>query len=99
MVSREPETNEKNVFVWNHYFDFEYRDTLISPWYAGLAQGMAISLLSRAYKLSEDEKYFSCIKKVMISMTKQLKKEVLFLLMMKTTIGLKNILSIHQPIS
>ena len=44
---------EKNKFgfkVWMHYFDFEYRDTLKSPWYSGLAQGQGISLLVRAFK-------------------------------------------------
>ena len=64
------EKNKKNVFVWNHYFDFEYRDTLVSPWYAGLAQGMGISLLARAYKLSGNQKYIECIKKAWISFTK-----------------------------
>ena len=44
---------KKNKFgfkVWMHHFDFEYRDTLKSPWYSGLAQGQGISLLVRAFK-------------------------------------------------
>ena len=33
------EDNKYGLKVWMHYFDFEYRDTLKSPWYSGLAQG------------------------------------------------------------
>jgi heparosan-N-sulfate-glucuronate 5-epimerase len=40
--------NRHGVPVWSHNFDWEYRETLISPWYSGLAQGQGISLLVRA---------------------------------------------------
>ena len=43
------ERNSFGIFVWNHHFDWEYRDTLRAPWYSGLAQGQGISLLTRAY--------------------------------------------------
>ncbi len=46
-------TQERNAFgltVWNHHFDWEYRTPLKAPWYSGLAQGQAISLLVRAYQ-------------------------------------------------
>jgi len=43
------EQNASGVWVWNHYFDWEYRDTLKAPWYSGLAQGQGISLLARAH--------------------------------------------------
>ena len=51
------EENEYGLKVWMHHFDFEYRDTLRSPWYSGLAQGQGISLLVRAFKETDLEKY------------------------------------------
>src|SRR5437763_3726308 len=44
------ELNSKGLAVWAHHFDWEYRDTLQSPWYSGLAQGQGISVLVRALK-------------------------------------------------
>ena len=38
-----------------HHFDFEYRDTLKSPWYSGLAQGQGLSVLVRAYIETDNE--------------------------------------------
>src|SRR5271165_5295865 len=43
------EQNGFGLWVWNHHFDWEYRSTLRSPWYSGLAQGQGISLLLRAW--------------------------------------------------
>lgn len=43
--------------VWLHHFDWEYRSTLKAPWRSGLAQGQGLSLLTRAYKLTGDQKY------------------------------------------
>jgi hypothetical protein len=43
------EANQHGVAVWNHNFDWEYRETLRAPWYSGLAQGQGISLLVRAH--------------------------------------------------
>lgn len=43
---------EQNLFgvsVWNHHFDWEYRELLKAPWYSALAQGQGISLLLRAH--------------------------------------------------
>ena len=37
------EKNRQGLAVWNHHFDWEYRDTLRAPWYSALAQGQAIS--------------------------------------------------------
>ena len=51
---------EKNPFglsVWNHHFDWEYRDTLHHPWYSALAQGQGISVLVRAHRESGDRCY------------------------------------------
>jgi heparosan-N-sulfate-glucuronate 5-epimerase len=51
------EKNIHGVHVWNHYFDWEYRQTLKAPWYSGLAQGQAISLLVRAHAETGEQKY------------------------------------------
>ena len=67
------ELNDHNVPVWNHHFNFEYKNTLLSPWYSGLAQGLGISVLIRAYKETGKKKYFDAYKDAWISMTKQIK--------------------------
>ena len=54
------EKNSDGLHVWNHYFDWEYRQTLKAPWYSGLAQGQAISLLVRAHAESGERKYLNC---------------------------------------
>ncbi len=51
------EKNVHGVWVWNHHFDWEYRDTLKAPWYSGLAQGQGVSLLVRAHSATSDSKY------------------------------------------
>ncbi len=43
------EQNAHGLCVWNHHFDWEYRDTLKAPWYSGLAQGQGVSLLLRVH--------------------------------------------------
>jgi len=57
------EPNQSGLAVWNHYFDWEYRDTLKSPWYSGLAQGQGISLLVRAYVHTDNNSYLEAAKK------------------------------------
>jgi hypothetical protein len=51
------EQNPQGLHVWNHHFDWEYRDTLKAPWYSGLAQGQGISVLVRAHQESNDARY------------------------------------------
>jgi hypothetical protein len=55
------EQNSHGLCVWNHHFDWEYRNTLKAPWYSGLAQGQGVSLLLRAHAHAhshfEDGKY------------------------------------------
>jgi heparosan-N-sulfate-glucuronate 5-epimerase len=51
------ELNPQGLLVWNHHFDWEYRDTLRAPWYSALAQGQGISLLVRAHQESGDARY------------------------------------------
>ena len=62
--------NSYNVPVWQHHFDFEYRDTLLAPWYSGLAQGLGMSVLLRAYHETKDKKYLSAHQSAWVSMTK-----------------------------
>jgi len=65
------EINKKDVYVWNHHFDWEYRDTLRSPWYSALAQGQGISVLLRAYKEKGDGIYLKAANKAFISFLKR----------------------------
>jgi heparosan-N-sulfate-glucuronate 5-epimerase len=51
------EQNPFGIWVWNHYFDWEYKSLLKSPWYSGLAQGQGISLLVRAHAQTGDQRY------------------------------------------
>jgi len=51
------EQNSFGIWVWNHKFNWEYRDTLRAPWYSGLAQGQGISLLVRSYRETNDQLY------------------------------------------
>jgi len=51
------EQNPAGLWVWNHHFDWEYRALLKAPWYSALAQGQGISLLVRAYKDTDNNKY------------------------------------------
>ena len=55
-----------------HHFNFEYRDTLMAPWYSGLAQGQGISVLIRAYKETGDQKYAKAIKDAFASLDKNM---------------------------
>jgi len=70
------ERNFHGLWVWNHHFDWEYRETLKAPWYSGLAQGQGVSLLLRAHahSLSVDEKYQyqyqSAAEKAFVALTK-----------------------------
>lgn len=53
------EQNPLGFAVWNHHFDWEYRETLKAPWYSALAQGQGISALVRAHKESGELKYLN----------------------------------------
>ena len=59
------ENNPQGLAVWNHHFDWEYRDTLRAPWHSALAQGQGISLLVRAHKESRDERYLDAAKRAL----------------------------------
>lgn len=64
------EQNSSGVWVWNHYFDWEYRDTLKAPWYSGLAQGQGISLLVRAHVETGIPEYLNSAQRVFNSFLK-----------------------------
>ena len=59
------EQNPYNIWVWNHHFDWEYRDTLKAPWYSALSQGQGISVLIRAWDKTKDDKYLDCAQKAL----------------------------------
>lgn len=61
------EPNAFGIAVWNHHFDWEYRDTLKAPWYSGLAQGQGISVLVRAHQESGDAKYLAAAERALAS--------------------------------
>jgi hypothetical protein len=56
------------VPVWMHHFDFEYQEVLRSPWYSGLAQGQGISVLVRAYLLTQNEDYLKAADQAFVSL-------------------------------
>jgi hypothetical protein len=64
---RSLETNPHGLSVWNHHFDWEYRDTLRAPWYSGLAQGQGISLLLRAHRATGETRYAEAARKAFAS--------------------------------
>jgi len=55
--------NRHGLLVWMHHFDFNYRDILRAPWYSGLAQGQGISLLLRAHKETNDNRFIDAANK------------------------------------
>ena len=57
------ETNPHGLAVWNHHFDWEYRDTLRAPWYSALAQGQGVSVLLRAHKESGNPTYLDAARR------------------------------------
>ncbi|MBZ5679382.1 MAG: D-glucuronyl C5-epimerase family protein [Acidobacteriia bacterium] len=66
------EKNAHGLAVWNHHFDWEYRDTLRAPWYSALAQGQGISVLVRAHKESGTTRYLEIAQLAFASFSKSL---------------------------
>ena len=64
------EQNPHGLWVWNHHFDWEYRDTLKAPWYSGLAQGQGVSLLLRSHAHTGDERYLQAAERAFIPLTR-----------------------------
>ncbi len=61
------EQNSGGLFVWQHHFNWEYRETLNAPWYSALAQGQGMSVLVRAGKESDDPKYLEAANRAFAS--------------------------------
>lgn len=64
------EPNADGLAVWNHHFDWEYRETLKAPWYSALAQGQGISVLIRAWKELSDPRYLDAAHRAIASFYK-----------------------------
>jgi len=62
------EKSEKGILVWKHHFEWQYKELLPSGWYSALSQGSGISLLTRMYKETGDDKYIKAAKDAMSSM-------------------------------
>src|SRR5215467_11296403 len=69
-LSSHLEQNSHGMWVWNHQFDWEYRDNLKAPWYSGLAQGQGISLLVRAHRETRDQRYIDTAQRAFQSLTR-----------------------------
>ena len=66
------ENNASGIPVWNHDFDWEYREVLKAPWYSGLAQGQGISLLIRAHCVTKSERYLETANRAFLSFEKDI---------------------------
>jgi len=64
------EKNPHGLWVWNHHFNWDYRDTLKAPWYSGLAQGHGVSLLLRAHAHSGDNRYLHAANQAFVALTR-----------------------------
>ena len=50
-----------DVLLWEYTFPFEGKQKMKAPWRSALAQGQAISLLLRAYRLTEDNRFLDAV--------------------------------------
>lgn len=73
-LSSHLEPNSSGLAVWQHHFDWEYRDPLKAPWYSALAQGQGISVLLRAYKESGDCQYVEAAKRAFAAFEQPIEK-------------------------
>jgi heparosan-N-sulfate-glucuronate 5-epimerase len=64
------EQNSHGLWVWNHHFDWDYRETLKAPWYSGLAQGQGVSMLLRAHAHGRDVKYQRAADQAFVALTR-----------------------------
>jgi len=71
-MERNLERNPKGLHVWNHHFDWEYRQYLKAPWYSALSQGQGISLLIRAFVETKEKRYFDAVKNAFESFKKEI---------------------------
>lgn len=59
------EQNPQGLAVWNHHFDWEYRNPLRAPWCSALAQGQGISVLVRAHTESGEARYLDAARRAL----------------------------------
>lgn len=67
-LCRNLQPNPSGVWVWNHHFNWDYREELKAPWYSALAQGQGISLLVRAHHASGRGEYLDTAQRAFLSM-------------------------------
>jgi len=48
---------QDDILLWEYNFPFEMRNHLFAPWRSALAQGQALSVLTRAHQLTTDERW------------------------------------------
>ena len=68
------EPNPWSIPVWNHHFDWEYREVLKAPWYSALAQGQGISLLVRAHLETGDDTYLNTARQAFRSLDMEIEE-------------------------
>lgn len=68
------EINGKGIAVWNHHFDWEYRDQLKAPWYSALAQGQGLSVLVRAHEESGDARHLEAAQSAFVSFQRSIEE-------------------------
>ncbi len=65
--------NDRGIYLWYANFDWDYHGIQKKPWASGLAQGNGLSLLTRAYIETRDEKYLDLCEKVFKSIITEIK--------------------------
>jgi heparosan-N-sulfate-glucuronate 5-epimerase len=70
---RNLESNNAGLHVWNHHFDWEYRDWLRAPWQSALAQSQGISVLVRAYEETGQAMYFEYARMALQPLQKEIR--------------------------
>ena len=65
--------NAQGVAVWQHAFDWEYREVLKAGWYSALAQGQGVSLLCRAHRDTGRDVYMEAARAAFRSLTLDVK--------------------------
>ena len=68
------EPNQQGLFVWQHHFDFEYRQLLRAPWASALAQGQGVSVLVRAWQATGQAVYLEKAKLAFLALTKPIRQ-------------------------
>jgi hypothetical protein len=73
-LCRSLQLNRCGIWVWNHHFDWDYREQLKAPWYSALAQGQGISLLVRAHRDTGNAHYLDAAQRAFASLLLPIEK-------------------------